>query len=67
MKIRGFAGLFLAGAILAFSCVSQDDINDLQKQIDEISDNQIKSLDQQVSSVKTSITDLQTMDRGLKA
>lgn len=67
MKIQRIAFLLFVGAFLTFSCVSQEDINNLQKQIDGISDNQIKSLEQQISSVKASITDLQTMDKGLKA
>lgn len=45
----------MAGVILAWSCVSQDDIEKLQHQIDQLS-----------SSAENSITNLENTDKALK-
>ena len=59
----------LAGIIAAFaaaSCVKQDDVDNLQKQIDELKSDQIATINAQVSSINTSITNLVEMDSELK-
>ena len=43
--------------LMIWSCVSIDEIQNLQNQIDQITDTQIKSIEQQLNSIKTSITD----------
>lgn len=44
-----------------------DEIQNLKNQIDQITDTQIKSIEQQLNSIKTSITDLETTDKSLKS
>lgn len=59
--------LFLiSGLILAASCVSQDDIRNLQNQIDHITDTHVKSIEQQISNIQVSITELQKTDNSLQ-
>lgn len=55
----------IAGCLLVWSCV--DEIQNLQNQIDQITDTQIKSIEQQLNSIKTSITDLENTDKSLKS
>ena len=66
MKLSKFAFLILTGLFLTFSCVSQDDIQNLQNQIDHIYNNEINPLSKQLTSIKSSLTDLQKADEGLK-
>lgn len=51
---------------LAASCAKQDDVDNLQKQIDELKSDQIATISSQVSSINTSITNLVAMDSELK-
>lgn len=66
MKLSKFAFLILTGLFLTFSCVSQDDIKNLQNQIDTIKDSEISSINKQLKSITTSLTDLEKADAGLK-
>lgn len=66
MKVSKFTFLILTGLFLTFSCVSQDDIQNLQNQIDHIYNNEINPLSKQLTSIKSSLTDLQKADEGLK-
>ena len=56
----------MSGLILFGSCVSQDDIRNLQNQIDQITDTQVKSIEQQISNIEVSITELQKTDKSLQ-
>ena len=56
----------MSGLILFGSCVSQDDIRNLQNQIDQITDTQVKSIEQQISNIEESITELQKTDKSLQ-
>lgn len=55
MKLSKSAFLFLTGLFLTFSCVSQDDIKNLQNQIDTIKDSEISSINKQLKSITTSL------------
>lgn len=66
MKLSKFAFLILTGLFLTFSCVSQDDIKNLQNQIDTIKDSEISSINKQLKSITTSLSDLEKADAGLK-
>ena len=48
------------------SCVKQDDIDNLQKQIDELKSNEIATVQQQVSGIQQSLGNLQTVDTELR-
>ena len=56
----------MAGFILAWPCVSQDDIRNLQNQIDQITYSQVKSIEQQISNIQLSISELQKTDKSLQ-
>lgn len=56
----------MAGFILAWSCVSQDDIRNPQNQIDQITDTLVKSVEQQICNIQLSISDLQNTDKPLQ-
>ena len=66
MKLSKSAFLILTGLFLTFSCVSQDDIKNLQNQIDTIKDSEISSINKQLKSITTSLSDLEKADAGLK-
>ena len=64
-----FSKLFLilaaCGAVAA-SCARTSDIDDLQKQIDELKSDQIRTITGQISAIQTSITSLKSTDEELQ-
>ena len=58
---------FLVSISMALvSCVKQDDIDKLQKQIDNLKSNDIASIQQQMSGIQLSLGNLQTVDTELR-
>ena len=58
---------FLASISMALvSCVKQDDIDNLQKQIDNLKSNEIATVQQQMSGIQLSLGNLQTVDTELR-
>ena len=52
---------------LAVSCAKVSDIENLQKQIDDLTNTKIASIDQQITNIQKSIGDLTEVDRELDA
>ncbi len=58
---------FLASISMALvSCAKQEDIDNLQKQIDNLKSNDIASIQQQMSGIQLSLGNLQTVDTELR-
>lgn len=58
---------FLVSISMALvSCVKQDDIDKLQKQIDNLKSNEIATVQQQMSGIQLSLGNLQTVDTELR-
>lgn len=64
MRLSKSAFLILTGLFLTFSCVSQDDIKNQQNQIDTINDSEIRSINKQLKSITSSLSDLEKADAG---
>ena len=61
------AALFGAIALVASGCADYDkDIENLNKRIDEIENNRIKSIDQQIENINASLPKLEQADKNLK-
>ena len=65
-SVRRVSFLFAAILCIASSCVKQDDIDNLQKQIDELKSNEIATVQQQMSGIQQSLGNLQTVDTELR-
>ena len=59
---------FLTATVFALSMLScnQEEMDNLQKQIDELKSDQIASIDTQIASIKTSISSLEAIDSELR-
>lgn len=57
----------LLSVLLIVSCATKSDIEDLQEQIDNLTNTRIASINQQVASIQKSIGDLTEVDRELNA
>ena len=64
MRLSKSEFLILTGLFLTFSCVSQDDIKNQQNQIDTINDSEISSINKQLKSITSSLSDLEKADAG---
>ena len=64
--ITKFPLIFLAVAAIVAGCVRNSDIDDLQRQIDELKSGRIQTVEGQISSILTSITSLQSTDEALQ-
>lgn len=64
MRLSKSAFLILTGLFLTFSRVSQDDIKNQQNQIDTINDSEISSINKQLKSITSSLSDLEKADAG---
>ena len=66
MKRSLFFVLFSCVCIV-FGCAKKSEVEDLQKQIDEIKSTQIATINSQITNIMSSILLLENMDQTLKA
>lgn len=65
MTARKYLSSIIA-LVLLFGCARESDVENLQKQIDELKSDQIASIDTQIASIRTSIGSLETIDTELR-
>ena len=65
-SVRRVSFTFAAIVCIVSSCVKQEDIDKLQKQIDNLKSNDIASIQQQMSGIQLSLGNLQTVDTELR-
>ena len=64
--MKKFLGILAIISIAAISCAKQEDIDNLQKQIDELKSNEIATVQQQVTAINGTLATLQTTDSELR-